>query len=160
MKLSFNAIFNLLNLVLPVTIDGRKLVLRNGVIADGGSQPASYRFAAELKHRDLRNRRKLREAMQAFQVMREDAAERLIGERMADLPLEHPKHTEFMAEVDEIAKQTVEVDLRPYKLEHFALDLNDHYPSSNLDWLDREGLLEFADDDEKPDVPPAVQAAA
>lgn len=157
MKLTINKAFNILNLILPQAIDGKRILITGeGALKEVPRIDAGppFLFAPELKHRDLRNRRKLREALEAFTATQLALAERMTG-KAETLDKSHPRFKEWNDQCQsEAMVEEVEVDLRPYKLSQFRLEKNEHYPSAHLDLLDQNDLIEF-DIDLDADAPAA-----
>lgn len=164
MTLSINKINELLTVVLPMAIDamrpvsqpvGRPIMLPSG---------QSYAFALDLKVRDVTNRRHLNQAWAVFTADREALSVKYSG-RPDLLPESHKNFKAWQAEVEELARETVEVQLYPYKLSTFQFEKNETYPSENISLLSGYGLVDYdlkvqEDPEEAPAAPRKASAPA
>lgn len=158
MKLSINKVNVLLNVVLPIAIDGMK---RSEDPKQEGLVPGeTYYFAVRLKHRDILNRKTLKDAWDAFAAEKE----KLSAKHFTDPKKASENHENFhrwKAEVEFLAQQEVEVSLGKLKMSDFQLGKNQRYPHANFNMLDEFGLIDFdVKDDDPADAPEAPEAAA
>jgi hypothetical protein len=161
MKLTINKVNALLQTILPMTLDG----MRPMVVPGGKAElHAADRFVFPLNMKicDVTNRKNLKTAFEVFEVARADISVRLTGK--PDIPAaDHPAHEAWLAEVNALADQPIDVKLRPYKLSEFNFEVNSSYPSRFISMLDDYGLIKFdvepVEDAEELAAAPVAKAA-